>query len=134
MSGSPGWGMQQAIYGRLSGDATLVTTLGAAIYDHAPDGADYPYIVIGEVTEATNETMGRTGVDSTVTIHAWSRYQGGKQVKQIHNRIAELLDRWLPTIAGWNVTDFQPEFFEAFRDPDGITRHGVSRFRIHTHQ
>lgn len=134
MSGSPGWLLQQAVFTRLNGDTALVTTLGAKVYDEVPDGAAFPYVTIGDVIEAPNDTMGTTGRDPTITVHAWSRYRGSKQVKLILSRVDELLDRWKPTIAGWDATDFQQVLMDTMRDPDGITRHGVARYRIHTHQ
>ena len=133
MSGSPAWPLQQAIYTRLSGDTTLVTTLGAAVYDDVPDSAAFPYVSIGDITEGPNDRMGKTGRDLTVTVHIWSQYEGMKQTKEIQNRVDALLDRWAPTVTGWSAVRMLQEFFETFRDPDGLTRHGVSRYRIHIH-
>jgi len=134
MSGSPSLPLQGAIMTRLSTDATLTTTLGAAVYDRVPDSAAFPYVVIGDDTEAPNDTMSVTGRDLTVTIHSWSQYPGKKQVKEIASRIDVLLDRWKPTVTGWNTVHMLHEFFESFTDPDGVTRHGVSRYRVHTYQ
>lgn len=134
MSGSPSWPLQQAIYARLSGDATLVTTLGAAVYDEPPAGVAFPYVVVGDTTETPNDTMGVTGRDLTVTIHTWSRYRGMREISRMQDRIDQLLDRWLPTVAGWNSVHVLQEYFEALRDPDGLTRHGVSRYRTHLYQ
>jgi hypothetical protein len=131
MSGSPSWPLQQASYTRLSGDATLTSTLGASVYDHVPDSAPFPYVVIGDVTEAPADTMGKTRRNLTLTVHSWSQAKGMKQVLQIQSRVDELLDRWFPTVTGWTATEMLNEFFETFRDPDGVTRHGVSRYRIH---
>lgn len=133
MSGSPAWPLQQAVYSRLSGDATLTTTLSADVYDNVPSTAVFPYVAIGNVTEGPRDTMGRTGRDLEVTIHIWSQYAGMKQTKEIQNRVDELLDRWAPTVTGWNATQMQQEFFEVFMDADGVTRHGVSRYGIHIH-
>lgn len=133
MSGSPTWPLQQSVYTRLSGDTELVTTLGAAVYDHVPDSAAFPYVALGDVTEGFADNMGRTGRNLTITVHIWSQYAGMKQVKQIADRVDDLLDRWTPTVAGWSATEMLHEFFETMRDPDGVTRHGVSRFRIHIH-
>lgn len=134
MSGSPQWALQQAIYTRLSGDATLTSTLGAQVYDHVPEGAAFPYVTIGEVTEGPNDTMGKTGRDITITLHHWSQAKGMKQVHQLHNRVDELLDRWAPTVAGWETVEMLLEFYDTLRDPDGVTRHGVSRYRVYVHQ
>jgi hypothetical protein len=134
MSGSPSWPLQQAVYTRLNADATLTTSLGATIYDSTPDSAAFPYVVIGDDTEAPNDTMGVTGRDMTLTLHVWSQYVGKKQVKEIQNRIDALLDRWKPTVTGWNAVQMLQEFHESFMDPDGVTRHGVSRYQIHIYQ
>lgn len=136
MSGSPSWNLQTAIYTRLSGDTALVTTLGCDVYDNVPanmDASGFPYVVISEVNEGPNDTMGRTGRDLSVTVHIWSQYAGMKEVKNIQNRVDELLDRWAPTVTGWNATQMQQEFFENFMDADGVTRHGVSRYSVHIH-
>lgn len=134
MSGIATDPLQEAIDARLSGDATLTVTLGARIYDDTPDGEPYPYVVIADFTEAPNDTMGTTGRDLTVTLHVWSRFRGFRECNRIANRIDQLLDRWLPTVAGWHTTAMLHEFYETLRDPDGITRHGVLRYRIHVHQ
>lgn len=131
MSGSPSGPLQIAMYTRLSGDATLVTTLGATVYDHVPDSAPFPYVVLGDITEGPNDTMGKTGRDMTITVHSWSQTKSWEQVKAIQNRVDALLDRWAPTVTGWTAIQMLQEFFETFRDPDGVTRHGVSRYRIH---
>lgn len=134
MSGSPILNLQAAIYTRLSGDATLTTTLGAGVYDEVPAGSAFPYVTIGEVTEAPRDTMGVTGRDVTVTVHYWSQAKGTKEIHQIHNQVDTLLDRWQPTVSGWNPSVMLLEFFDTFRDGDGVTRHGVARYRIHAHQ
>lgn len=136
MAGSPLWELAQAIYARLSADAALTTTLGADVYDYVPEGADFPYVVIGDTTEAPEDTMGQTGRAVTFTVHYWSRYRGDKEVYQMHNRVDELLEGWQPSgLTGWTSVIMQHEFFDSFKDPDGITRHGVARYRAaHVHQ
>lgn len=131
MSGSPARPLQEAIYSRLSGDATLTTTLGAGVFDHVDDSQAFPYVAIGDLTEIPRDTMGKTGREMTVTIHAWSQFKGMDQVNNIQNRVDELLDRWAPTVTGWTAVQMLREFYETFRDPDGVTRHGVMRYRIH---
>ena len=133
MSGSPTWPLQQAVYARLSGDTELTSTLGYAVYDHVPDSAPFPYVAIGEVTESPRDNMGRTGRDVVVTTHIWSQYAGMKQVDLGADRVDDLLDRWIPTVSGWNATEMLRVFFESFKDADGVTRHGVMKHRIHLH-
>lgn len=130
---SPSGPLQTAVYARLIGDATLVA-LVQKIGDNIPDEQAYPYIVIGEETEAPEDTMGRTGRNLTITLHVWSQYPGMKEVKEIMSRIDDLLDRWTPTVTGWNATEMLHDFADTLRDPDGKTRHGVVSYRIHAHE
>lgn len=135
MSGSPTGPLMTSVYGRLNGDTALVTTLGVDVYDDVPEGATFPYVVIGEMTSTPNDTMGKTGRDVTVTVHSWSRYDGMQETNDVADRVDELLDRWLPTgLSGWSATQMLQEYFESFRDPDGRTRHGVARYRTHMHE
>ena len=131
MSGSPSAPLLDAVYLRLSSDSTLTTTLDCPVYDDVPDSDDFPYLVIGDLTEMPRDTMGKTGRDMTLTLHIWSQFKGNDQVMDIQNRVDALLDRWSPTVTGWSAVQMVQEFFETFRDSDGITRHGVSRYGIH---
>jgi hypothetical protein len=136
VSGSPAWELHKALHTRLSGDTTLTTTLGASVYDHVSPGTAYPYVTIGEATEAPNDTMGQTGRDVTITVHYWSQLKGVEQVYKIHDRVDELLNDWMPTgLTGWTSVVMRFEFFDSFRGPDGATRHGVARYRAeHVHE
>lgn len=131
MSGSPASPFQDAIYTRLSGDATL-TALCANIYDFAPDNAPFPRITFGEQTETPNDTMGKTGRDTTFTLHGWTRERTRKTNQQIMDRVDALLDRWALTVSGWGTTEMLLEFSEGpFLDEDGLTLHSVRRYRAH---
>jgi hypothetical protein len=131
MPGSPTSPLQDAIYTRLSGDSTLTSTLGAGVYDIPPDQAPFPYVTIGDYTEAPNDTMGKTGRDVTVTVHTWTQGPSKQQAQKIQNQIDTLLDRWSVSVSGWGATQMLQEFFETFRDEDGVTQHGVARYRCH---
>lgn len=135
MSGSPNWPLQEAILARLEGDAEISETIGAVVYDAVPEEAGFPRVVIGAFTGSPNDTMGRTGRDTTVTIHGFSRYPGKKETEALMNRIDELLDRWTPAVPGWKtvqlLNDYGPE---VLTEPDNETQHGVARYRIHLKQ
>lgn len=136
MSGSPASPFQTAIYTRLSGDATLLA-LCPNVYDVAPDNAGFPRVTIGEQTEAPNDTMGTTGRDVTITVHVWTRNpeSRSKQPNQlILNRVDALLDRWAMSVTGWNATEMLFDGGDGpFTDEDGLTQHGVRRYRSHVY-
>lgn len=130
MPGSPGAPVQAAVYARLSGDATL--TALCDVYDIPPDRAELDYLTIGEQTESPNDTMGKTGRDVTITIHSWTQGRTKLSNQNILNRVDALLDRWTPTVTGWNATEMLFDGGDGpFRDEDGLTLHGVRRYRAH---
>lgn len=117
-----------AVYGRLTGDATLMG-LVEGVYDDVPQDAAYPYIVVGEETTLNAGTKTLDGLEYTLTIHVWSRYRGLKETKQIMERIYALLHTYDLAVTGASLVNLRQEFSSTFVDADGLTRHGVIRFR-----
>ena len=121
--------LQQAVYARLSGDSTLTTTLGAEVHDDVPEGTSFPYVVLGDDTSVEYGTKTLDGASNTITLHVWSQYRGAKQILEIMNRVHDLLHNYSLTVSGANLINLRFEFSDTFRDPDGISRHGVMRLR-----
>jgi hypothetical protein len=117
------WPVQVAVFGRLAADLAPVP-----VYDIAPAAATFPYVTIGEFTEADEYDKSDDAERLTLTLHVWSRQTGRKQCKELLAKMrASLHGKALP------VTGFQPialrqEFATDMIDPDGITVHGVARF------
>jgi hypothetical protein len=145
MSADAQWPIQIAIYDALRADATLKTLIGFSsptevpVYDHVPQGTEPPYIVIGDGTMQAFDTKTDNGAETTVTIHTWTRpsrtgtgSKGYKDAKQVMAAIVDAIDRIALPIAGHDLCAILFEFSEVFRDEDGITRHGVQRFRAKT--
>ena len=116
--------LQKAIYG------VLDTALTMPVYDNVPENAVAPYIVIGDDTFIEYDTDSLRGFEATITVHSWSTYRGRAEVKTIMGLIYEALHRAEFTIAGYNLIGCDCEFSESFLESDGLTRHGVQRFRI----
>lgn len=118
--------IQKAVYAR------LISTydLNVPVYDHVPQDAAFPYIVIGDSTAIQWDTDDSLGTESTITIHVWSRFRGREEVKEIQGQIYDALHRHELDIDGCHTVTCEWEHADSFVDPDGITRHGVSRFRI----
>ncbi len=143
------WELQIAIKTRLDAFAGLTAILatdadgtGAAIYDHVPqevsddDGSggivspNFPYIRIGEFTAIPFDTHSSQGSDNTITIHSWSRYRGMSEIKRIQRQTYLALHRFELVVSGVDTVDCQWDSVDVFLDDDGLTRHGVQRFRI----
>lgn len=116
--------LQQAVFDRLSTYPDIPT-----VYDNVPVDAAFPYVVIGEDTHIPFDTDDSLGSESTLTLHTWSRYRGKKECKEIQALIYDALTRQSLVLDGFSLVTIEFEYSECLLDPDGITRHAVSRFR-----
>ena len=121
--------LQSAIYTALNNDSTLTNTHGAGVYDDVPEGSGFPYVTMGEDASNDYGTKDLDGSTVSLNIHVWSQYRGSKEVKTIMDRIHTLLHDSSLSVSGFNLVNTRFEFMDILRDPDGITRHGVMRFR-----
>ena len=123
--------LQSSIYTALNVSA-ITTTLACGMYDEVVEGNSYPFITLGEETAIDYSTNNLVGAETTINIHIWSRYKGSKQTKQIMDKVHDLLHDVSLTVSGVNLINLRFEYSDIMRDPDGITRHGVMRFRAIT--
>lgn len=125
------WALQVAIVGILRAHDPLMTIAVGGVHDHVRDDkSTFPYVVVGEGTATRDDTDDMVGAEHTVEIHAWSRYRGRRQVKEMQQEIYAALHRASMSVSDAIYIDCNLEFEETFLDPDGITRHGVQRFRV----
>ncbi len=134
MTADSQWPLQQALHAALTGDAELQAFLGnpARVFDQVPQDSDFPYLVIGEDTTGAFDTKTEDGMEHRLTIHSWSRYRGLKETKQLMAAVAAALDGASLSVSGHDLVLIRQEFGATFLDPDGLTRHGVQRFRALT--
>jgi hypothetical protein len=125
------WAIQTAVFNKLN------TALSVSVYSNGnvPDNTEARYVVIGDDTHIEWDTDGTTGFESTITVHSWdndSVSRGMKAIKELMGAIYTALHRQSLTITGYQFTGCDFEFSETFIEADGVTRHGVQRFRIYT--
>lgn len=119
---------QQAIYSALNVSA-LTSDLSCAVLDEVKQSQNYPFLTIGEETAIDYSTKDVVGGEYTVNIDVWSQYKGSKETKQIMDKVHDLLHNNNLSVTGFNLINLRFEFSDILRDPDGVTRHGVMRFR-----
>jgi hypothetical protein len=131
--------MMAAIYTTLSGDATLTALLGSGrVFNGVPAGQHCPYVDIGESTGNNYHTSSGDAQEHTITIHCWTEQEvSGKSAKlqllEIVKRVRDLLHYQSIALSAGNMPSLWCEFTEpATRDPDGVSWHGVLRFRAVT--
>ena len=124
--------LQDAIYAALAGSATVQALIGgpARLYDHVPEDAAFPYVELGEVSARRFDSTSRSGLDCALTLNVWSRYGGRREAKQILDAIYGVLHDGSLSVAGnaHVLTSFQSA--ETRRDADGLTYHGIARYRV----
>ncbi len=124
--------LQTSIFSTLTG-GTLTdisgTSITSKVFDDVPEGTAYPYVVIGEETAIPVGAKDTDGHEHTLTFHVWSQYRGRKEIKQIMQQIYTLLHNVAISITGATLVNIRHEFERTLLESDGITRHGVIRFR-----
>lgn len=120
--------VQRAVFTRLDAELTC------GVHDLVPEGAAYPYVVIGEATDTPDNAHDRYGHDSTVTLHVWSTYHGTTEALGIAGELIGLLDHQPLVVDGFDTVAVRHRQTVVMRDPDADLRHVVVRFAITTEQ
>ena len=120
--------LQTAAYSALTSDSSLMAII-RGVYDEVPESTPAPYVTIGEATETDNGTFGRNAWDLSLHLHVWSQAQGFKECGIIINHLSRILSQANLTLQDGSIPFLLLEHVEYLRDPDGITRHAVARFR-----
>ena len=118
------WEIQKAVF------AALDTALSVSVYDHVPQNTAPPYVTLGDDTVQDWSTKTTEGEESTLTIHAWSRHEGRKEVKQLLGTIKTALHEVTLSLTGFTNILTRFDFEDTFLDADGLTYHGVMRFKM----
>lgn len=130
---SPGWDLQKSAYTALASDGALLGMLGgAAIYDHVPQNAAFPYVVIDQMQLRDWSTGTESGTEHILMLHVWSRYAGKREAYEIADAIREVLDDAKLTLDDHRLVNLAHQYSDLKRDIDGETYHGVLRFRAVT--
>lgn len=123
--------LQKSVFGVLN-SANITDAAGSAItgvFDDVPEGTAYPYIVVGEESSNNVSTKSLDMHEHTLTIHTWSQYRGLKEIKVIMKQIYDNLNDVSLNVTGGQAVNMKQEFLTTLVDADGITRHGIMRFR-----
>ena len=120
--------LQERIYSTLNGDSTLGALING-VFDSVPDGQSLPVVIIGEQSSSDNGSKTLDGRDYVFNVDVYSDYRGMKQIKNIQKEIYRLLHESSLSVSGASFVDCRCEFTTDIIEDDGVTRHGVMRFR-----
>lgn len=118
--------IQEAFYGRIS------ALSGISAYNHVPqDEVDYPFVVVDSITLENNDSDSEFAYIGMAYVHVWSDYKGEFEAAGIQKQIYDACHRQPLTTTSYKISGIHQEFSEILVDPDGITRHGVQRYKIY---
>ena len=120
--------LQERIYTTLNDDSTLGALI-TGVFDAVPDDTSLPVVIIGPHTTSDNGSKTLDGRDYVFNIDVYSDYRGMKEIKNIQKEIYRLLHESSLSVSGASFVDCRCEFTTDILEDDGITRHGVMRFR-----
>lgn len=130
--------LQAAVYTALSSDAAI-SAMTAAVTDWTSDTTPFPFIQLGADTAIDFDSLSFFGQDHTMTIHTWDRpnatssgSNGRKTIKTLMGHVYRVLHLAQLTMPTQRMVRCRCEYNDTSLDPDGVTYHGVQRFRIIT--
>lgn len=123
--------LQIAIFNTLNGNLGGVPVFSMG---DAPDNLQAVYVTIGNDTHIPWDDDNLTGFESTLTIHVFDTtgQRGFVNVKPLMGACYDLLHRATISINGYTLLGIDQEFEDARIDADGLTPHGVLRYRVIT--
>ena len=121
--------LQQTVFNALDQSSTL-QNLVTDVYDFVPEGTAFPYVKIGEQTMVDNGTKNKQGTDFTIEVHTFSRYRGSVEIKNIMSVVYDILHESSLSVSGASLINMRFEFSDIIKENDGLTTHGVQRFRV----
>ena len=119
--------VQTAVYDALNGNSSLTSSV-SGIYDFVPESTSFPYVKVGDQTMVEDGTKDKKGSDFTLMVHTFSRYRGSKEIKEIMSLVYDILHESSLSISG-AMNNMRFEFSDIIKESDGLTTHGVQRFR-----
>lgn len=124
--------LQKAVYAALAGDAGLGALVGDRIHDGPPRSLAFPYVTLGDGRATDWSTGTEAGTEHRLQLHTWSRERGKAECWAVLDAIRAALDADLPALDGHALVNLRFEAADVGQDRDGITWHGVARFRAVT--
>ena len=121
--------LQQTVFNALDQSSTL-QNLVTDVYDFVPEGTAFPYVKIGEQTMVDNGTKNKQGTDFTIEVHTFSRYRWSVEIKNIMSVVYDILQESSLSVSGASLINMRFEFSDIIKENDGLTTHGVQRFRV----
>lgn len=118
--------LQAAIYARLVANAGVAALVSGRVYDITPLDAAFPHISFGPSDIVTDDQECINGRVETVQLDCWSRAQDGfRECKALVDAVKAALHDYSVNLSVGALASMRITLSQVFRDPDGLTSHGV---------
>lgn len=119
--------LQKAIYERLVANAGVHAVCADRIYDRAvPKAVAFPYVTFQSFDAVEDDAECIEGLEVTVTLAAWSRYQGGgREINDLVEAVRRALHGYAGELPVNALAEMRVTSLRIFDDPDGKTKQGV---------
>lgn len=125
--------VQKAIVSALKADAGVSALVGARVYDRVPVGAAFPFVSLGTIFgQPAIETVDGEGFELALTLHFWSRAAGRVETGQAMAAVVAALNDVTLSLDSKTAVLVRLSDQRVMMDDDGVTAHGVQRWRIIT--
>lgn len=124
----------QAIFARLSGDATLTALIPGGIVDRLLPRALLPSIVIGDLESRDYSTATEKAEEHFLALEIWTDASGRKRAGEITARVKILLDDAALPLAGVSLVSLQFLSSRSRREAKSRNFLAEMRFRAVTEQ
>lgn len=122
----PSNALQTLIFQRLTTFAPLVALIGTRVVDPPRLDEQAPYISFGPSDWQEDDAECITGRVETIQLDIWSTEQDGqREAKAICDTVKKALHGYDADLGDHALVALRVPIVRVFRDPDGITTHGV---------
>jgi len=128
----PALALQKAVVAALVADGAVGALIGDRVYDAPPRDAAFPYVTIGGTRVEDWSTGTEDGAEIRLTLEVWSRERGKRECHEILETVEAALHQAALSLEDHALVNLRFEFADVDRERDGVTYHGVARFRAVT--
>lgn len=100
------------------------------VFDHVPQGTDYPFITIGQEKISDFSNLEQQGTEAQIAIFIFTREAGRKKTADIMEKIVTLLRHASLTISGQTMVDCRFISSDIIIENDGLTYKGTLQFNV----
>jgi len=102
----------------------LDSALSVPVYDHVPQGSEYPYVSIDTLSANNAEFLNSRKDGVSVYLSVWSTYRGQTEVLGIMQDIDDALHNNRLALASGRLASCRVVSKDTNREPDGVTYQG----------